>query len=133
MDTTNKPYLVYLVSTDESATILNEPVFELDEIPSEITDEQVFDMVVGLLKTNNETLPENIKTGSEALEWMREEAIYYSEDLLVVVPNTGSVREKLFTVGDALFDTMGDDSSCYAAAESWSNVVRSHGEVEFAI
>lgn len=126
-------YLVYLVSTDESATILNEPVFTLDAIPGDITDEQLFKMVVNLVESNKETLPEDIKTGGDALEWMREEAMYYSENLLVVVPNDGKIQDKLFTVGEALFMTMEDDSSCYRAAETWCSVVQSHGVAEFEI
>jgi hypothetical protein len=128
-----KNYLVYLVSNDESATILNTAMFTLDAIPTEITDEQIYKMVVKLLKMNDETLPEDIKTGSAALEWMREEAMYYSENLLVVVPNDGKIRRKLYSVGDALLRTMGDDSSCYRAAETWCSVVQSHGVAEFEI
>lgn len=121
-------YLAYLVSTDESATILDEPLFTVEEIPEEISDKTIYDMVVHLLTTNNEKLPETVVTGEEALKWMREEAIYYSENLIVFVEDDGKIIPRLKRIAKRLYGTMGDDSSCYAAAENWADIVIAHGE-----
>lgn len=127
-------YLVYLVSTSESATVLNTPVFELDHTPDQISDEQLFEMVGELSKTEKQTIPDDITTGHEALDWMRyDQCFFYSENLLVVVPNTELLKYALECVGDALMNTMDNDSSSYRAAEVWCSVVRSHKVVEFSI
>jgi hypothetical protein len=121
-------YLIYLVASDESATILNTPVHVSESKPTEITDGVLLEVVKGLLADNGVTLPDEITTGIDALNWMREECIYYSEDTFVAVEDTGNVKDRLEAIGDALLMTMGDDSSCYQAAASWREIVKSYGE-----
>ena len=126
-------YLVYLVADDESATILREPVYETDTLWTTVSDDIILEIVKDLLRTNGVTLPEDITTGTAALEWMREECIYYSENILAVVEDKNGIRESLEVVGKALLDTMGSDSSCYRAAASWRAVVLSHSVKSFKI
>jgi len=127
-------FLVYLASTDESATILEAPLLRLATRPTELTDELVRNVVRECLVMNEEELPDNFEamTGEEALAYMRNEvAIYSSENIVVVVDESN--EKLLLTVGGALGRTMQDDSSSYAAAEVWGAVVTEHGLEVFDI
>lgn len=114
-------YGLFLYYSGESATCLNTPVLKCDEIPVEITHPMMVEIVRG--QDNNRHPDVNFN----AMD-MQELATFMQEDLCLSMNSVAVIEESQFDVieqiGDALLETMEDDSSTYRAAEVFGKILQ---------
>lgn len=132
-------YAVYPYSTEESATVYDDPVayVEHDTPPTELTHELFAEVFFNLVVANLKQGEEAKYSLQDVLKWSDDKIAFelhwgdlcYDFDSLALIPFDQKLVDTLKAVGSALGDTMGDDSSCYKAAAVWANVLESHTDV----
>jgi len=120
-------YHLYVFFNDESATIFNYP-FSTTEDPTQtdLTDEQWVDLTMACIG-------DAPFTHEQVANWSREQQTAARWDLGGLIFDTVAIlpadlEHSIEVIGDACFDQVGDDSSTYAAVETFNTVLK-----EFAV
>lgn len=133
-------FLVYVYDTDESATIFNDPIAKYDIAPKDLLADLVqkyaqycIDGVTPYPGEDGDKKKQLIreavdaaKTQEEIVDIIFDKCCVAFNKCAVVVDENGSKEDNLKKVGDALGDSMGGDSSTYAAVATWGRVLESH-------
>lgn len=131
-------YSVFPYSTEESATVYDSPVLnvEIDDPPSELSHELFAEVFFNLVVVNlngqqlKYTLQDVLTWSDEKIAYeMHWGALCYDFNSLALIPFDQKTNDMLHEIAVALFETMGDDSSCYKAAEVWGNVLQGRADI----
>lgn len=118
-------YNLYVFHDDESATLFDYPISTTDDPnQNELTEEQEIDLAVRCANNQFHSFTrEQIKNWSSAMRttarWDFGSLIF---DTIAIVPVEH--ENTLRVLGNALFESFGDDSSTYRAVETFNSVLK---------
>jgi hypothetical protein len=118
-------YDLFLFLDDESATIMNDPVLTLDCIPDTLTTKQVRKIFENQFGDHSYIKLESLDTStwsSAKIGQAMWDIHTLMMDSIAVIPSDN--RDIIHDMGESLADMFGNDSSTYAACDTFNKLLK---------